>query len=341
MLDWYVLNKRHLPWRQTNDPYKIWLSEIILQQTRVDQGLEYYNRFVKTYPKVGDLSSEKLDKVLKMWQGLGYYSRARNLHLSAQMVVNQYDSKFPDSYAELLKLKGVGSYTAAAIASIAFNEPVAVLDGNVFRLLARYFGIFTPIDSPKAKAEFFELANSIIDKKRPGDFNQAMMDFGAMVCTPKQARCVDCPLSSSCYAFAHRKQDQLPVKSKQVKQRDRIFSYFLLTDGKKFLLQKREQKDIWKDLYELPLVEENDAKALAALAGTFGLKPKQLVKYPVMEQKHQLSHQTIWATFYIVQVPKLKAVKPYLSVTYSTYLKFAVARLTELFFQSEGFNSRI
>ncbi len=253
LLEWFARNHRPLPWKGERDPYRIWLSEVILQQTRVEQGLPYYQKFVERYPTVRLLADAPEDEVLKLWEGLGYYSRARNLHAAAKSIAQA--GVFPDTYAGIRALKGVGDYTAAAIASFAFNLPHAVLDGNVYRVLARYFGIATPTDTPAAKKQFAALAQELLDPARPGDFNQAIMDFGATCCTPQQPGCAGCPLRSHCLAFQTGKVAGLPVKSKAPDKKKRFFIYLVARFQGDTFVRKRAEKDIWQDLYEFPLLE--------------------------------------------------------------------------------------
>src|ERR1051325_11203457 len=256
---WYKANKRDLPWRNVRDPYLIWLSEIILQQTRVEQGLPYYFRFAEKYPTVHHLAKAKEAEVMKLWQGLGYYSRARNLHAAAKHIAFELNGKFPATFHEVLRLKGVGTYTAAAIASFAYGEAQAVVDGNVYRLLSRYFGIKAPIDSTKGKKQFLELASSLLDRKDPGTHNQAIMEFGARQCVPKNPSCGTCPLGNSCFARAKKKVNMLPVKEKKTKISERHFHYFLVRHRGYVWINHRSGKDIWKGLYDLPLIESAKA----------------------------------------------------------------------------------
>lgn len=302
LIDWYEQNKRTLPWRETKDPYKIWLSEVILQQTRVQQGLDYYLNFSETFPTVTELADAPSDTVMKMWQGLGYYSRARNMHSTAQWVKNERNSIFPSTYTELLKLKGVGEYTAAAIASMAFEEPVAVVDGNVYRVLARVFGIDSAIDSPKGKKEFAALAQSILDTRRPNLHNQAMMEFGALQCSPKSPDCSICPLAILCEARKSDSIARLPVKSKSLKQKSRYFYYLVIKNKNSVFLRKRQGKDIWNNLYEFPLIETEQASGLDSLSNSPSwLKWLPSNTYAVRsitpERKHVLSHQYIHHQF--------------------------------------------
>jgi A/G-specific adenine glycosylase len=299
---WYRQNKRDLPWRSVKDPYHIWLSEVILQQTRVDQGMPYYFKFVKAFPTVTDLANAPEDEVLNLWQGLGYYSRARNLHSAAKLVATQFKGKFPKSYAEILSLKGVGEYTASAIASIAFGLPHAVVDGNVYRVLSRVYKISDPIDSTTGKKKFNAVANELLDKKNPGDHNQALMEIGSLVCFPTNPRCDVCPLAHLCLARADQSYSAYPVKALKTKVRDRKFHYLAVTDGKKTVLKKRAEKDIWFGLYDFRLIE-SEASEAEIMAQIDALKPLSVVKDSSM--KHILSHQKIQATFWLIHVKKL------------------------------------
>lgn len=296
---WYNRHKRDLPWRQTTNPYYIWLSEIILQQTRVEQGRAYYERFVQTFSTVQDLASATEESVLLLWQGLGYYSRARNLHKAAQQIASL--GTFPSDYKDILSLPGVGPYTAAAIASFAFGLPYAALDGNVFRVLSRYFAIETPIDSTEGKKEFTALANELLDKKRPSLYNQAIMDFGAMVCKPSGAECDGCPLSDTCLAFAQERVQQLPVKGKKMVQRVRHFSYvYVCTSKGEVLISRRESADIWKGLYQFPLIETPEELPLVSLQQQLPAGRWSLLKQGFV---HQLTHQRLEVNFYKLELP--------------------------------------
>jgi A/G-specific adenine glycosylase len=303
--EWYRPESRPMPWKAISDPYKIWLSEIILQQTRVEQGLPYYNVFVKHYPTVTDLASAEDGAVMKLWEGLGYYSRARNLLKAARMVANEMDGSFPDTYTGLLVLPGVGPYTAAAIASFAFERQVAVLDGNVFRILARYAGDSTPIDTGKGRKHYQGLVDSALGDAPAKKFNQAIMDFGATVCTPKNAGCASCLLAKSCTANLANTVYDYPIKEKKLKRRTRYFHYLVLEDEKgRTVVQQRMAKDIWQELYEYPLVETVEADVeLSALATHQGWPTwlpagelKLLRSSP--PYRHQLTHQTIVAVFH-------------------------------------------
>jgi A/G-specific adenine glycosylase len=292
--DWYRLNKRDLPWRTTKSPYFIWLSEIIMQQTQVIQGLAYYNKFVSTYPTINELANAKEDEVLNLWQGLGYYSRARNLHFTAKQIVEQNNSKFPANYNDLLKLKGVGEYTAAAIASFAYNQCHAVVDGNVFRVLSRVFNIDTPINSTQGKKEFYTLANSLIDETSPGIHNQAIMELGALVCKPKNPKCDICPVAEICISREKSTMLDLPVKLKKVKVKQRYLNYLIETDGVYVEIIKRNENDIWKGLYNFKLLESNDS--LDSL-DTYNLDLKMF---------HILTHQKLEISFWVKKVKSIK-----------------------------------
>lgn len=324
---WYKLNKRDLPWRKTRDPYLIWLSEIILQQTRVNQGLSYYEKFSEKYPTVQDLANEKEDEVLKLWQGLGYYSRARNMHFTAKYIVENLNGKFPSSYDEILKLKGVGEYTAAAVASFSFDEKKAVLDGNVFRLLSRYFGIHLPIDSSAGKKEFKSLANDLILEKEPGTYNQAIMEYGALVCTPKVPSCKSCRLSINCEALSKNEVDILPLKSKKINKRDRFFNFLVITDGESAYLQQRLEKDIWIRLFQFPLLETE--QEISSIENNSLIDSKHYL-VNVSDHKHLLSHQTIYAKFWLFKsetaLPKNSKFK---IVSISEIHNYAVPKLIE------------
>jgi A/G-specific adenine glycosylase len=307
LIDWYQRHKRALPWRETTDPYLIWLSEVILQQTRVAQGLPYFQRFAEAYPTVQDLANAPQDEVLRLWQGLGYYSRARNMHHTARQIVEEHNGRFPDRYSELLKLRGVGSYTAAAIASFAFREQVAVLDGNVFRVLARVFGLSDDIAAPAARKVFQQLADQLIPADAPDTYNQAIMEFGAIQCTPVMPDCLFCPLQQSCFAFTHGLVQELPVKSKAKAARPRYFHYLVFEYGGAYYLRKRLSGDIWEGLYDFYL-HESDAKALDKAALLQELNGAGIAvdeahfEQPQREYKHLLSHQKITARFYLVRL---------------------------------------
>ncbi|MEH6745547.1 MAG: A/G-specific adenine glycosylase [Maribacter arcticus] len=310
ILDWYHQNKRSLPWRKSLNPYKIWLSEIILQQTRVAQGAPYYLRFVEQFPTVHHMANASEEEVLKLWQGLGYYSRARNLHASAKIVVNQYNGEFPDTYNELLKLKGVGDYTASAISSICFNEPQAVVDGNVYRVLSRYFGIDIPINSAEGIKYFKSLAEKVMDVNDIRDYNQGIMEFGAIQCSPKKPLCLHCPLNESCVALQKGIVGQLPVKLKKTKVRNRFFNYiipiYIDADGNRFTnLQQRKGKGIWQNLWEFPLIESNSMLEIEDVDNRYkqlfeGNGEIELIEFNEVAIIHKLSHQHLHTKFWIL-----------------------------------------
>lgn len=311
ILLWYSLNKRDLPWRNSLDPYKIWLSEIMLQQTKVAQGLPYYHKFVAAFPTVFDLADAEEEKVLKLWQGLGYYSRARNLHITAKNIAYNCSGLFPETYKELVKLKGVGDYTASAIASFCFNKPEPVVDGNVYRVLSRYFGVDLPINSSKGIKYFKELAIEVMNEKNIKDYNQGIMEFGALQCAPKKPDCLSCPLNDGCVALTHNKIAQLPIKLRKTKVKNRYFNYIipLFVDADGFYrtqLNKRLGKGIWQNLFEFPVLEtENEVEleevrpqaltilGVANLEEMYSFYDKTIV--------HKLSHQHLYVKFWVVK----------------------------------------
>lgn len=302
LLRWYRINKRDLPWRNTTNPYYIWLSEIILQQTRIEQGLPYYEAFTKTFPTLKDLATATEDAVLKLWQGLGYYSRARNLHHTAKTIYFNLNNQFPSQYKNILSLKGIGPYTAAAIASFAFKEPVGVVDGNVFRVIARYFGIYDDIASGKTRIVFQNLVNRLICLKDPDLFNHAIMDLGAMTCTPVNPKCEECPINKQCFAYLKNETKKLPVKIKKLTIKDRYFNYLVLTRGSKIALHQRLDKDIWQKLYELPLIETahaNEEDFFTQLTEMYPLKSIKKINRNTI--KHKLSHQQLHINFYEIE----------------------------------------
>ena len=311
LIYWYLQNNRELPWRATTNPYFIWLSEIMLQQTRVAQGMAYYLKFTETFPTIFDLAKADESTVLKMWQGLGYYSRARNLHFTAKYIANELNGKFPSTYKELLKLKGVGDYTASAIASICFDESAAVVDGNVYRALSRYFGIKTAINSSAGIKEFKVLAQTLIDHKQPGTFNQAIMEFGALHCKPQNPLCTSCPFANSCVALEKNLVKELPVKEKKLKVRKRFFNYLVVvTDENKTILLERKGKGIWQGLYQFPLVESEKSinkNELISSEEFINLFPEEttISMFNKKEIVHKLSHQHLYTQFWIVKTKKL------------------------------------
>ena len=332
---WFALNKRNLPWRNTRDPYFIWLSEIILQQTRIEQGLSYYLKFIEDFPTISDLANASEDQVLKLWQGLGYYSRARNLHFTAKFITEQYYGKFPDNYHSILLLKGIGEYTAAAIASISFNQEYPAVDGNVFRVLSRFYGISDPIDTSAGKKIFTELAKELIKGTDPGMHNQALMEFGALQCTPQNPDCLRCPLHDQCYAYTNQKTSDLPVKLKKTKQRNRYFNYFIMVHGNDTWLKRRVGKDIWKNLFEFPLIETSSAISIESLFSlpevTSLIVPDQSVIVKFEDWKvHLLTHQRI--NFRIITVRLLQEFEMpsgLIRVNKKDIFNFAVPKLLE------------
>ncbi len=341
LIKWYFGNKRALPWRQTKDPYHIWLSEIILQQTRVEQGTPYYHKFAKAFPTVFKLAQAKEQEVLKLWQGLGYYSRARNLHATAKIVVATYNGIFPKTYKELLALKGVGDYTASAIGSICFNLPTAVVDGNVYRALSRIYGITTPIDSSGGIKEFKTLAQSLLDTSQPGTFNQAIMEFGARQCKPKNPACDICVFKADCQALANNSITKLPVKQGKIKIKKRYLNYLVVqSDLGQTRLQQRTQKGIWHMLYEFPNVETNALanrdQILTSTAFSNLALNNSLVNLSLYNDKpivHKLSHQHLYASFWIVTLPKIETQ----AIQWANINEYPVPVLMERFIESFGF----
>jgi len=333
---WYLENKREMPWRDITDPYRIWISEIILQQTRVNQGMNYYLRFVERFPDVVSLANAHEDEVLKYWQGLGYYSRARNLHKTARIIAEKYNGNFPKTHSEILQLKGIGEYTAAAISSFAYNQPYAVVDGNVYRVLARIFGVETPIDSTGGKKEFAQLAENLLDKKEPGLHNQTIMEFGALQCVPVQPDCGICPIQTVCKAYNLNLVDKLPIKASKTKVRERFFNYFYIQYQDKIFIQKRTGKDIWQNLFELPLVESDRLFETTEIAQfeLFSNIPDIEIDSTAPTFKHILSHQRIFARFFTVKILEKNIVLKNLKEIKKDELdNFAVSRLTSLFLE--------
>jgi len=335
LINWFHINKRNLPWRDDPIPYNVWLSEIILQQTRVNQGMGYYVRFLEAFPTVYDLAKANQQEVLKLWQGLGYYSRARNLHKAAKFIVDDLEGKFPDNYKALIKLPGVGPYTAAAIASIAFNEAVPAIDGNAKRVFSRLFEIDTPIDQPDTLKKIEHEAKQLIDLKSPGDFNQAVMELGATVCLPKKPDCAVCPVAAFCIYYKSGSQHKLPVKIRKVKVRNRYFNYFIFKYNGKTALLERTGNDIWKGLNEFPLYEsekEMDGEDLIGLAiKRWGVNSESIKKVSFSDPiKHVLTHQRIYAKFIIMDLTSMpKKIK--LDTNLNTISDKAVSRLTDIF----------
>jgi A/G-specific adenine glycosylase len=303
IVEWYLEHKRNLPWRDTTDPYKIWLSEIILQQTRVNQGLPYYEKFVSQYPTVNNLADAPEQQVLRLWQGLGYYTRARNLHKCAKKIKSEFQGRFPPFFDQLKSLPGIGDYTAAAIASFAFGESVAVVDGNVFRVLSRVYGIATAINSPAGKKEFAKLANYLIKKDAPAIYNQAIMEFGATFCIPVNPPCDKCLFKNGCQAYQHSLQGSLPVKLRSKASRKRYFHYLVFTRGKSMMMKRRDEKDIWFGLFDFPVIEKPKPAAIEKVLN----EDREVMRLNIEKRvsvtetyKHILTHQTIYCKFVII-----------------------------------------
>jgi A/G-specific adenine glycosylase len=338
---WYKTQHRKLPWRTTKDPYRIWISEIILQQTRVEQGLPYYENFIKTFPDVKTLAMAPLQKVLKQWQGLGYYSRARNLHATAKILVKQFGGKFPSEYEQLRSLKGIGAYTAAAIASIAFNKPYAAVDGNVMRVLSRLFVIDAAVNSTAGKKIYQNKADELLNKKQPALHNQAMMELGAMVCKPAKPLCDACPLRLECAAHQTGTSHLFPVKVKKNLPSNMRMHYVLITDGESIILSKRSGKGIWKGLYEFPKVESAGkngipVKEIQKKLNGMGIKKGEM-KDVVSNMKHALTHRIVWADCTMIKVKDFRGMK--LSgtekmVRLKTLKRYPVPRLVEKLMES-------
>ncbi len=373
LAEWYEQNKRDLPWRNTRDPYKIWLSEIILQQTRVDQGLSYYLRFISNFPDIYSLARAREEDVLKLWQGLGYYSRARNMHLTASEIVSVYKGVFPKDHQALLRLKGIGPYTAAALASFAYDQAYPVVDGNVIRVLSRIFNIDLPIYSSRAGAFFNELAMALIDKKNPARHNQAMMEFGALQCKPGLPDCSECPLEKICLASSLGVVDKRPVRKQASIRKKRYFNYFCLSDGRHTWLQQRKNKDIWQNLWEFPLYETTELiewpAAITALSELLFTRPtvpisnllsdqtellsaqvvlqsektkmvdaftNEMVISSVQDLNHLLSHQHIQARFFTILIPENIEALPaeWIRLELNSIDKLAVSRLTDIYLEN-------
>ena len=336
LIEWYRENKRELPWRESTDAYRIWISEIILQQTRVVQGYDYYQRFIRRFPDVKTLAEASEDEVMKYWQGLGYYSRARNLHAAAKSV----NGVFPVTYPEVRALKGVGDYTAAAICSFAYNQPYAVVDGNVYRVLSRYFGIDIPIDSTEGKKLFAALAQEMLDKEQPAIYNQAIMDFGAIQCSPQSPNCMFCPLAETCVARSKGWVAQLPKKQHKTKTIDRYFHYIYVKAGSYTFINKRTANDIWKNLFELPLIEtagpltEEEFWALPEFRSLLAPGEEPEVRPLSVGVKHVLSHRVIYANFYEVKLPEdSSSFSGFQKVKIEELEQYAVPRLIHAFLE--------
>lgn len=343
---WYQNNKRDLPWRHSSDPYIVWISEIILQQTRVVQGMDYFYRFTERFPDVESLASAQEDEVLNYWQGLGYYSRARNLHAAAKDIMERFGGIFPSRYEEVLSLKGIGEYTAAAILSFVWNQCYPVVDGNVFRVLSRLFAVDVPIDTSKGKKVFTVLAHSIMEPQHAGLHNQAMMELGALQCLPRHPDCTTCPLNACCAAYAAGTVSAFPVKSHKTKTRNRYFHYFYILYKGTTWLSRRGGKDIWEGLYEFPLIETEQPMDFAALQETeafhrlFDGAGDLSLTVDLSDVKHVLSHQVLYAAFYRVEITsESPALREYLRIPLSDIDNYAVPRLIQLY--RERMTSRV
>jgi A/G-specific adenine glycosylase len=336
LIIWYSQFKRDLPWRNTSDPYLIWVSEIILQQTRVDQGISYYFNFIKTFPNIKSLAQANIDEVLNVWQGLGYYSRARNMYHTANVIVNSLNSKFPENFIELKKLKGIGDYTAAAIASFPFKEPIPAVDGNVFRVLSRLYGIFESTQSSNGKKTFYNKALDLIDKKQPDVFNQAIMEFGALQCTPTNPNCNLCIFKSICFAYNRGLISELPLKKQKIKKRERYFYFLHLIYKDTFFIEKRTSQDIWKLLHQFPLIESDSEISIDEIVNHKlwykifkNINPK--INSNIVKKKHVLSHQIIHANFLKIEVPNTNEFidKNLINIHLEDLNKYSIPRLID------------
>ncbi|MBL0181353.1 MAG: A/G-specific adenine glycosylase [Chitinophagaceae bacterium] len=336
-------NKRVMPWKGEKDPYKIWLSEIILQQTRVEQGWEYYNRFLKAYPTVKKLANAPEEKVFKLWEGLGYYSRCKNLIATARFIAKEKNGKFPDIHEEILALKGVGPYTAAAIASFAFDLPHAVVDGNVFRVLSRYFGISNDINSSAGKKTFTSLANELLQQKQPGIYNQAIMDFGAVVCKPQKPLCAICPLKKECVALSKNIVEELPVKAKQSERKKRWFYYLIVEHEGKVYVHKRGKSDIWENLYEFILLETGKANTIEKirLAPLFKKLTEHKAEIKAISKLYlqHLSHQTIQGRFIHISIKKTPVLEGFEAVSFSKLAQLPFPRFITRYLTESGYKA--
>ena len=332
---WYASNKRDLPWRGTDNPYIIWISEIILQQTRVNQGYDYFQRFVQKFPDVTSLAHASEEEVLKLWQGLGYYSRARNLHTAAMFICTNYQGTFPDTYKDVIALKGVGEYTAAAIMSFAYKKRFAVVDGNVNRVVSRLFAVAHPVNSTCGKHMISQLAHEIIDPLHPAEHNQAIMDLGSVICTPTQPKCTICPLQDHCKAFYEKEVARYPLKLKSQKKRDRYFHYFHIRHKNETYLFKRVENDVWKNLYEFPLIETPGTASFEELRDTVSFKNLfgqigNITFSKPLRLKHILSHQRIHTVFYDVTIHDKEAIdlpEKFIKIPVRDLDRFPVSRL--------------
>ena len=324
LISWYKKNYRKLPWRNTNEPYTIWVSEIILQQTRVNQGLPYFKNFIERFPTLESLAKSSEEEVLNQWQGLGYYSRARNMHYTAKYIFNHLNGTFPNKYKELIKLKGIGDYTASAIASFSFNEPKAVIDGNVYRVLSRVFGILNDINSKEGQNGIKNLADNLLPKKEHATYNQAIMEFGALICAPKVPKCETCVIANICYAKEKGEQLSLPLKIKKVKIKTRYFNFLVFQLNNYIVIEKRTDKDIWQHLYQFPMIETSEE-----IEDPLNLKKLKGNIINLKKVKHLLTHQVIMASFWHMSVQTLPEKKCYLKIPLSQLHKYPVPKIVE------------
>ena len=342
LLKWATSIDRPLPWKGNKDPYVIWVSEIILQQTRAKQGTPYFLRFIDQFPTVKHLAEADLDQVMKAWEGLGYYSRAQNMHESAKKIYHDFSGKFPDNYKEILALKGVGPYTAAAISSFAFNLPYAVVDGNVLRVLSRYFGLDIPIDSSEGKKLFSDLAEASLDKNQAGTYNQAIMDFGAIQCKPRNPDCANCPLSGNCQALSLNKVNDLPVKKSKISRKDRFFNYLEIICREEVLITRRNAKDIWKNLYQFPLIETSAIIGSKELTSNVLWKEWIPQKFELIGKsriyKQTLTHQNIFAAFWRIRIKEFPPQLPdfFVKVDKESIRNYAFPKIIDCFLQNNS-----
>lgn len=344
LIGWYQEHKRELPWRATADPYTIWISEIILQQTRVNQGMDYFYRFTERFPDVTSLAQASEDEVLKYWQGLGYYSRARNLHAAAKTVADRFGGVFPNRYEDVRSLKGIGEYTAAAIVSFAWNQPYPVVDGNVYRVLSRLYAEETPVDSVQGKKLFASLAGALMNKTEAGLHNQAIMEFGALHCTPANPQCMFCPVGEWCAARAGGAETRYPVKRQKTKVKERYFHYFhIVCDNRFTYLNRRGGKDIWEGLFEFPLIETESPADFAALSATKAFRtlfegiPDPVITAELVNKKHVLSHRILYATFYKVEIrTEGPGLRSFLKIPCGEMEKYAIPRLIHIYMEKTG-----
>jgi A/G-specific adenine glycosylase len=335
LIQWYFKNKRDLPWRNTTNAYIIWLSEIILQQTRVEQGMPYFHRFLEKYPDVKAFATADEGEILNLWQGLGYYSRGRNMLKTARQVMDEFGGEFPVDYEQLIHLKGIGEYTASAISSFSANQAKAVVDGNVFRVLARYFGIREPINNTRGKKLFQDLANDILNKEHPGLHNQAMMEFGAMLCKPKNPDCEICPVRPGCYAHNNKAIAELPQKLKKTKIRERFLNYIVVTDGDTILMNKRDEKDIWANMYDFPLLEsthqltDEEVVLLPEFKKYFGENILIANVFPI--KKHILTHQHLHTQFIHINNKPIKLEQKWFYIDVNNLKNIAMPKIIFIF----------